>query len=73
MGDEAREVSQSKEGFIGLGNDFVFCTLGNRKSLITFKQKNKMITFAFLNDNSGYNEENSLDGMMASFTGGTIE
>lgn len=73
MGDEAREVSQSKEAFISLGNDFVFCTLGNKKSLITFKQKSKMITFAFLNDNSGYNGENSLDGMMASFTGGTIE
>lgn len=73
MGDEAREVSQNKEGFMSHGNDFIFCPLGNRKSLITLKQKSKMITFAFLNDNSGYNEENSLDGMMASFTGGTIE
>lgn len=73
MGDEAREISQNKEGFMSLRNDFVFCPLGNRMSLITFQQKNKMITFKFLNDNSGYNEENSLDRMMASFTGGTKE
>lgn len=49
---------------------FVLWEIG---TLITLKQKSKMVTFAFLNDNSGYNEENSLDGMMASFTGGTIE
>lgn len=73
MGDEAREVNQNKKGFMSLGNDFVFCTLGNKKSLITFKQKNKIIKLAFLNDNFGYNEENSLDGIMASFTGGTME
>lgn len=53
MGDKAREVSQSKEGFVNLGDDFRFCPMGNGKSLINFKQQSEMITFAFLNDDSG--------------------
>lgn len=58
MGDEVRELSHN------LG----FCPMGNGKSLINFKQNSELITFVIL-DNSGYNKENSLDGMMASFTG----
>lgn len=52
MGDEAREVSQSKEALWDLVMilDF-FSPMGNGKSLLNFKQESEMITFAFLNDN----------------------
>ena len=67
LGDEAREVSQRKEDFLSLDNS-EFYPMGNGKSLINLSKNLKWLYlhFKIIPD---YSEENTLDGMMVSFTG----